>query len=54
MESLVQALLTPANPPAISNDEVANIIVTGMVSAIGTEGETSLVLLSAVSPNLFG
>lgn len=54
METLVQALLTPANPAVMSNEEVADIIVTGMVSAIGEEGATSLVLLSAVSPTLFG
>jgi hypothetical protein len=54
MDSLVQALLTAANPAVISNEEVADIIVTGMVSAMAAEGDTSQVLLSAVSPTLFG
>lgn len=54
MDSLVQAMLTPANPAVMSNEEVADIIVTGVVSAIAAEGDTSLVLLSAVSPTLFG
>jgi len=54
MDTLVQALLTPAEPHVISNDEVASIVVTGLVSAIREDGDTGLVLLSAVSPVLFG
>lgn len=53
MDTLVQALLTPTSEPYYNNSEVANIIVTGMVSTIRDDGFSGAVLLSAVAPELF-
>lgn len=53
MDTMVQALLTPTSEPYYNNNEVANIIVTGIVSTIRDGGHSGEALLPVIAPELF-
>lgn len=53
MDTMVQAMLTPANPPVLSNDEVATIVVTGLVSAMSEQSNVATMFLSSIAQTSF-
>jgi hypothetical protein len=53
MDTMVQAMLTPANPPVLSNEEVATIVVTGLVSAMSEQSNVATMFLSSIAQTSF-